>query len=350
MTVTAPQTTGDAGAVHWHRPGIVVFFAGLSIWIGAVVITATTKDDILIPTVILLGSFLVPVTVIVTAFHREQQTQVHTGLTMPVMMEAFILSGMVGVIGSALIEVYTLPKVAGTFIAVALIEETCKGLVLVLVSLRLQTRKPLDGLVLGAIVGAGFAAFESAGYAFDAYIKYGASHPFLSLLQTEINRAILSPFGHIIWTGILGGALFAAAGPTGRFRINRRVVGTFIGVVVLHSLWDQGYGWALIITRGITHAGWHFQWPNAAAWVSTPDGHQLRVFNSFYNGLLLVLGIIGVWWYVHEWRSYKRAELAEESAAGAVATAASAGGASSPLIDLRAGDAQTITEGETTRR
>ncbi len=340
--MAAPEVLVDTDSTHhWHRPALAVFLAGLTVWIVATAITAQTKDDILIPTVILVGSFLVPVTVVVAAFHREE-TRVGTGLSMPVMLEGFLFSGMLGVVATALIETYTLPKVAGTFIAVAIIEETGKAIVIVLVSLRLKSRQPLDGLVLGAIVGAGFAAFESAGYAFDAYIQYGSSKPFLNLLQTEINRALLSPFGHIVWTALIGGALFAAARPNGHFRITRSVVATYLGVVTLHALWDEGFGWSIILTRGFTGEGWHIGWPNAAAWVSDPSRHQLSVFSTVYNGALIVIGVVGIVWFVLAWRSYKRRELAELAQQTAEPAEAP------PILDLRS-EAERSVDQEATR-
>ena len=55
-----------------------------------------------------------------------------------------------------------------------------------------------DGIVLGAAVGFGFAAFESAGYAFNALFTAG-SPSLLNLVQTEVLRRILTPVGHGLW-------------------------------------------------------------------------------------------------------------------------------------------------------
>jgi hypothetical protein len=56
----------------------------------------------------------------------------------------------------------------GFYIGVGLIEEAVKLAVLWRLAHRLPNRSMLDGLVVGATVGLGFAAFESAGYAFNA--------------------------------------------------------------------------------------------------------------------------------------------------------------------------------------
>ena len=76
----------------------------------------------------------------------------------------------------------------------------------------------LTGLVLWALTvavtmatGNGFAAFESAGYAFTAlFTEHGLS--LTQLVQTELLRGLLAPVGHGLWTAILGGVLFSASG------------------------------------------------------------------------------------------------------------------------------------------
>lgn len=60
--------------------------------------------------------------------------------------------------------------------------------------------------------------------------------------EIEASRAVLAPFGHITWTALLGGALFAGSG-SGRFHLTLRLGLTFAGIVALHAVWDQSYGW-----------------------------------------------------------------------------------------------------------
>jgi hypothetical protein len=71
---------------------------------------------------------------------------------------------------------------------------------------------------------------------------------------------VIAPFGHITWTAILGGAIFAAASRTGRLRVDRRVVWTFVGVVALHAAWDAAYGVAIRVSLGIGGDGWRVAW------------------------------------------------------------------------------------------
>ena len=243
-----------------------------------------------------------PATLVMFALSRASEGY----LTAEVVLLGFLGGGTIGVVASALTETYILPSAQGTFVVVGLVEETAKGLVFLAVAHQVQTRRPRDGMILGATVGAGFAAFECAGYALRAFIDHADDNPVLSVVQTEAFRTILSPFMHITWTALLGGALFAAAAtsPRGSFRVTARVVWTFLGVVALHAIWDQSYGWGIIVTQGVVGAGWDFEWPNTAAWVGTPSGEDLWVFHAAYYGLFALSAIIATVWIVRSWRSY----------------------------------------------
>ncbi|MEE1774141.1 PrsW family glutamic-type intramembrane protease [Streptomyces sp. JV185] len=106
------------------------------------------------------------------------------------------------------------------------------------------------GLVLGATVGFGFAAFESAGYAFNAAAMKGID--LRALLETEVPRGVLAPFGHGLRTAIAGGVLLSFRKPNGRFRFAAPVIGTCLGVAVLHSLRDSTHGIAIRLVARIT--------------------------------------------------------------------------------------------------
>jgi protease PrsW len=275
--------------------------AGGLLWIAVAVAVALTDNTILVPNLILLGTFLVPVCTVLFVLSRPREAH----LSVEVLMLGFLAGGTTGVVLTGTTEVYVLPDAVGTNALVGLIEEGGKGLILVAVATLIRPRVPRDGMVLGATVGAGFAAFESAGYALGAMIQYGDDHPLLNVLQTEAFRAILAPFGHITWTALLGGAIFASAWSTGHFRLDRRVLLTFIGVVTLHGCWDASYGWAIRISSGLGGEGWHLGWPNTSAWVGTPTGADLLRFQVVYDSMLGAVGVIGLVWAIHRWRAFQ---------------------------------------------
>jgi len=279
----------------------VALVVGTVAWIAAVVATALTDDTILVPNIIILGTFLVPVCTLLFVLSRPREAHIRT----ETLMLGFLAGGTAGVVLSAVTEVYLLPDAVGTNAGIGFIEEGGKGLVLLAVATLVRPRVPRDGMVLGATVGAGFAAFESAGYALRVLIDHVYDHPVLNIIQTEAFRAVLAPFGHITWTAILGGALFASAWATGHFRLDRRVAFTFVGVVALHALWDASYGWAIRISEGLGGEGWTIGWPDTSAWVGTPTGADLTRFQTIYDAMLAVVATIGVVWAVRRWRAYQ---------------------------------------------
>jgi hypothetical protein len=173
-------------------------------------------------------------------------------------------------------------------------------------------REPRDGMVLGAVVGAGFAAFESAGYALKTMIEDLDQQTIFAIIENETLRAVLAPFGHITWTALIGGALFASS-RGGSFHVTRRLVLTIVGAIVLHALWDQSSGWATMLTKALVlDTGWHILWPNAQFWVIAPTGSALIWFNVFYDLLIGLWSVIGATWIVVDWRRYGRAAAAKE--------------------------------------
>ena len=274
---------------------------GAGVWLIAALITEITGDEILVPTVIIVGSFMVPVTVAAFALSRKREGY----LTTEEVLLGFLGAGTLGLIATAVAEVYLLPAAAGTFIAVGVIEEVGKGAVLLAVAHQVHHREPRDGMVLGAVVGAGFAAFESSGYALQAMIDHLAARPLISIVEIEAFRAVLAPFGHITWTALLGGALFASS-RAGRFHVTRRLAGTLAGIIALHALWDQANGWSVMLSKGVTGVGWSLVWPNEELWALEPSARQLLWSTAFYNGILAILSLIGLVWVLREWRVYGR--------------------------------------------
>ena len=289
---------------------------GVVTWLIAAIVTELTDDTILVPTVIIVGSFMVPVTMAAFALSRRRDGY----LTTEEVVLGFLLAGTAGLVGAALLETYLLPQASGTFIAVGTIEELGKGAVLLFVAHRVVHREPRDGMVLGAVVGAGFAAFESAGYALQTMIENLDKQTVFAIIEIETLRAVLAPFGHITWTALIGGALFAST-RHGNFVVTRRLVLTILGAIALHALWDQSSGWAVMLTKALVmDAGWELLWPNAQFWVVAPTGSDLIWFNTFYDVLLGLWSVIGASWIILDWRRYGRRAETTTSAPSAPAT------------------------------
>jgi len=119
----ADAATGTRAHGRGGRQWLRVFLGGLLLWAASVVVTFWTGNANLVPTVILLGSFLVPVTFVVYAFQRYAD-QV---LTTQRIFTAFLYGGAVGVLGASILEAEFLKQPSGlTYVGVGLIEEAVK--------------------------------------------------------------------------------------------------------------------------------------------------------------------------------------------------------------------------------
>ncbi len=213
--------------------------AGIVLFVLATVVMLATRNPNLYPTVTLIGSFLVPVTFV--AFLVDHQHW--STLSFETIVRGFVLGGVLGILGASILEPLLLPDFTASnggpaavgWLVVGVIEEGCKIVAVAWVARRLWHAGALDGLLLGAAVGMGFSALESSGYAFTVLMASGGNVP-ASLVETVL-RALLAPFGHGVWTAIVGAALFRDSIP-GHFRLTARVALAFAFVVVLHAAWD----------------------------------------------------------------------------------------------------------------
>jgi RsiW-degrading membrane proteinase PrsW (M82 family) len=283
------------------RTWLQIFLVGLTLWVASLAITLLTANVNLVPTLILLGSFLVPVTFVAWSFEKYKDQHV----TAELIVSAFVLGGLLGVLGAAVLEAYILQPSPLLFLGVGLIEEAAKLGALVLVTRRLQRRHARDGFVLGAAVGFGFAAFETAGYAFNALLTVrGLS--LTGLVDTELLRGVLTPFGHGLWTAILGGVLFREA-RDGRFRFTGALLGTYLWVSLIHALWDYSHSIALALTFLLTGSSWQNRLLSMG-YMPSPTSEQVQVFTALSVGLLAVLALVGLATLRVTWRKTVRQE------------------------------------------
>jgi RsiW-degrading membrane proteinase PrsW (M82 family) len=279
-----------------------MFGAGLVLWILSAVVIYLTGNPNLIPTLVLLGSFLVPVTFVAWAFERRDSGEI----TAELVFRTFIVGGVLGVLGASVLETYLLHPSPWLYVGVGLIEEAVKLAALALLTRHLAVKSMRDGLILGAAVGFGFAALESAGYALTAlFTPQGLS--VTELVTTELLRGLLTPVGHGLWTAVLGGLLFAWS-TRDHFVLTARLALAYLGVSLLHALWDSMSVISLYITLLLTGQPWQYELlvrglpgpPGRSAVVGgggrpPPTGTQVGLYTTLTwvgQGLIAALGVV----------------------------------------------------------
>jgi RsiW-degrading membrane proteinase PrsW (M82 family) len=78
------------------------------------------------------------------------------------------------------------------------------------------------------------------------------------MISTVIERGLLAPVAHGLWTGILGGVLFMAA-RDGRLRLAPSVVATYLFVALLHAFYDFSSGIGALVVGLLTGNASHWK-------------------------------------------------------------------------------------------
>jgi RsiW-degrading membrane proteinase PrsW (M82 family) len=214
-------------ANSWWR----TLLTGFILYVISVIALILTGNPNLFPTVVMIGTFLVPVVYVIFFYERKYLSNLPLTRT----ITSFVYGGILGVLAASLLEpIFVRNLNFGNSLVIGVIEELAKIVGVVIIARRLRHDAEIDGFILGAAAGMGFAALESTGYAFTSFLSSGGS-----LSQTvfvTLLRGVLSPVGHGTWTAILASVLFRESRV--RFRINYKVILAFVLVVVLHGLWD----------------------------------------------------------------------------------------------------------------
>lgn len=238
MTETSekiPTPAPARGGRHWLR----VLLIGALLFVVATVVLFTTDNPNLYPTVILVGNFLIPMVFVAFLYDHQHLSTV----SLAAIGMSFVLGGVLGVLGASILEPLLIAQPASpgdgltltSALMIGLIEEGCKIAAVIWLARRWRHTLEIDGLLLGAAAGMGFAALESTGYAFTTLIVTRGQVG-TSLVETVV-RGLLAPFGHGAWTAILSAVLFRESGPQ-RFRLSIRVLLAYLLVAALHGLWD----------------------------------------------------------------------------------------------------------------
>lgn len=209
-----------------------VLMIGLLLFAVGVAVMRTTGNVKLFPTVTMIGSFLIPVVYTAYIYQHRRLSQLTLGIT----AITFFYGGVLGAFTASLIEPMFISKLTfSTAFVVGLIEEAAKIIGVVLIARNRCDKTEINGIVLGAAAGMGFAAMESNGYALQAFLSSKGN--LSAVVFVTLLRGIITPLGHGTWTAILAAVLFRESARCD-FKVNGKVVGAYLLVAGLHGLWD----------------------------------------------------------------------------------------------------------------
>jgi len=246
----AVKTTPSIEVVETGWPKPWMFFRLLATFVAAYIVLAMafnyTSNEKLVPGIMMLGAFAVPLATLVLFFEMNTPRNVSVLAVAKLFLLGAVVSLCMALLG------YAVPIFDVSTMEAGIVEECAKLLTVILVMRSVRYKYQLNGILFGATVGAGFACFETMGYAFDVLLQgmqqaaQAGSQQVIAagvsaMLGNLLLRGIESPLGHVAWTAIAAGALWRVKQDrpmSPAMLLDGRFLRAFIIPVSMHALWD----------------------------------------------------------------------------------------------------------------
>ncbi|HLQ94775.1 MAG TPA: PrsW family intramembrane metalloprotease [Pseudogracilibacillus sp.] len=233
-------TTPEENAISttWPKPWLFSrIFIILAITYFFLVIGAINFQNMnALPGMIIIGSFAAPFSLLILFWEMNAPQNI----SIYEVAKMFFIGGTASLVATMILymffPVYDL-DVSGA-IVVGVVEEIGKLAIIIYFVRKLNPKFILNGLLIGAAIGAGFAAFESAGYAYTFGELYGEG----AMMEVIFTRAWMAVGTHVVWSAIAGGALVYVKADQplqSDLFFDGRFVRLFLLAVALHAVWDM---------------------------------------------------------------------------------------------------------------
>ena len=258
-TIPDPETPSSSCPKPWLYSRVFLFFLVVTVLLFAANILINEGQ---FGNVLVVGAFGVPFTVLVLFF----EFNVFRNISFYTVFKALFIGGGLALITTAVLPSFRLLGNTSVLDALAAgVGEEIAKLLVVYWILKRNRAYPyiLNGLLIGAAVGAGFAAFETAEYGLRNLLAEEdgwLGHRALFVLTL---RNLLAPGGHVVWAALSGAALLAAMRrePLSPAVFRRKAFwAAFLLPVSLHVLWD------LPLDRTLWHAVFRCMGLTLVAW------------------------------------------------------------------------------------
>lgn len=235
---------------HLHFAWLLALVLGVLAYVATFVLMLLTGNPMMLPTVLLVGAAVIPLTVLLLA----QSSRVGPLVPTRIVLVTAALGGLFAICAAGLEE-----SIAGllfgraSILLVGIIEESAKLVVPLLVLALAHRVTRGGGIVIGIAAGTGFAVLETMGYGFAALLARDGGLGALD--ATLILRGILVPAGHVAWTGAICAALWYLVETSHKVRGVIALVAAYAGAIILHTAWDATASGALHLLIGVISVG-----------------------------------------------------------------------------------------------
>lgn len=233
----------DEISEEWGRPWLFSrVFLVFSITFALLwIVAASFGNSLAIPGLIFIGALTVPLSSLFFFF----ESNAFKNISIFDVLKMFFVGGVFSLITTSFL--YTFVSFSDEYnlfgtltltdaLIIGIVEETGKALIIIYFINTLKTNKILNGLLIGAAIGAGFSVFESAGY----ILNFSFDHESY-LIDMVFLRAWTNIGTHVVWSAIIGAAVIIAKGDD-KFRFgsitNKSFLFFFLASVILHTIWD----------------------------------------------------------------------------------------------------------------
>jgi protease PrsW len=280
MMVGSSRTTPPIELVQTGWPKPWMFFRLLMTFVIAAVALYFVWDFMvlegqnMIPPIMIMGAFAMPLATLVFLFEMNTPRNV----SVVEVAKLFVIGGVAGVCMAMLeYQIKAISNLPGP------VEETAKLAAVLLVARSVRYKYQLNGILFGAAVGAGFACFETCGYALSSGFNLAVISELLkgqidlanamqaaqqaasqaaqqavqqalaeiqqawkdlmgAMVNELLTRGVLAPFGHVVWTAIAAGAFWRVKqdkATSFAMLLDKHFLMAFAIPVILHTIWDS---------------------------------------------------------------------------------------------------------------
>jgi len=233
-------TTPDEKEIStsWPKPWLFgrVFLVLAVTFIFLYISTEIFQNLHALPGMIIIGSFAAPVSLLILFWEMNAPRNI----SFYEVGKMFFVGGAASIVITLLLyEVFPVYDLdfSGAII-VGVIEEVGKLAIILYFIQKMNPKYILNGLLIGATIGAGFAAFESAGYAYTFGSMLGEG----AMMNVIFTRGWMSIGTHVAWSAIAGAAVVYVKRNEplkGDHILHADFLKLFAVSIVLHAVWDM---------------------------------------------------------------------------------------------------------------